>query len=82
MASSAQRKAPAGKTLDVLKRDSADVRESARDVHRATEKVESHAERTTRLAADRTVLAAERTMRPGCAPVCSRWRAASAGVRC
>jgi inner membrane protein YidH len=61
MASSAQGKAPAGKTLDVLKRNSEDVRESARDVHRATEKVESHAERTTRLAADRTVLAAERT---------------------
>src|SRR3954469_14700562 len=61
MASSAQHKVPAGKTLDVLKRNSADVRESARDVHRATEKVETHAERTTRLAADRTVLAAERT---------------------
>ena len=61
-ASGAQRKsAAAGKALDVLKRDSADVRDSARDVHRATEKVESHAERTTRLAADRTVLAAERT---------------------
>jgi inner membrane protein YidH len=61
MASSAQRNASPGKTLEVLKRDSADVRDSARDVHRTTEKVESHAERTTRLAADRTVLAAERT---------------------
>jgi len=51
----------ARKTLDVIQRHSADVRDSARDVHRATEHVESSAERTTRLAADRTVLAAERT---------------------
>jgi putative membrane protein len=62
MENAAQKKEPAArKTLDVLKRDSANVRESARDVHRATEKVETEAQRTTRLAADRTVLAAERT---------------------
>jgi putative membrane protein len=49
------------KTLDVIERQTEDVRESARGVRRATAHVESSAERTTRLAADRTVLAAERT---------------------